>query len=146
MPLTILNWYLLPVTNMSDIAPANPRQVAYDGTAQLREIITDGRELRLKFTSPNPFYLTPYCNTARGMVLDGTLQAKSESVRKAHQWKNGGKHGVEDGSHAHKIMMFLEARGGRATFAEIEAAFPTYTREHLKQCLREMKNQGIITQ
>ena len=42
---------------MSDIAPTNRHQVAYDGTAQLREIITRDRELSLKYTSPNPFYL-----------------------------------------------------------------------------------------
>ena len=132
--------------NMSDIAPANAWNVAHDATAHLREIIICNREASLKYTSPNPFYLTPYCNTARGMVLDRTLQAKSESVRKSRQWENGQKHGLEDGSDHHRIMMFLESRGGHVTFAEIEAAFPTYTSEHLKQCLREMKNQGIITQ
>jgi hypothetical protein len=124
----------------SDCSPP-PTQTPQDSPMKVSQQIG-----KLNHAPKATYRLTADYNTARGKVLDGTSQPKQASVRKARQWENGKKHGVEDGSLHHKIMMLLKSSGGHATFAEIDSAFPTVSSEYLKDCLREMKNQGIIRQ
>ena len=119
---------------MSHIAPANPRQVAYDGTARPQP--------RFNYRGQAPFRLTIDCHTKRGLVLDGIGQSPTATV----SWTTG-KHCIKDGSNEHLIMQFLETCEERsATYAEIAAAFPTFTSKGLQGYLRELGKKKIITQ
>jgi hypothetical protein len=123
---------------MSDIAPANAWNVA---AAQFAEVIIPPwpRVTPLSYADDARFSLTGFYNIARGMVLDGISLSRTPSVN----WKYT-KHCVKDGSDHHRIILFLESRGGHATVAEIAAAVPT--RYPIGHYLREMVKQGIIMQ
>ena len=89
--------------------------------------------------------LTPDYNMRRGKVLDRTEVSDIPSVgwtRDARGW-NGGKHGVHDGSVHYQIQKFLETQPQkRATFARILSGV-NMPRKYLRECLRELKKQGI---
>ena len=78
-------------------------------------------------------------NMHRGQILDGSRVATTQSFG----WKNGEKHGVQDGSIHYEIQKFLETQPQkRASIMNITAAVPRAA-AHPDHYLRELKKQLI---